>query len=198
MIIGIPKEVKDNEYRVSLPPGGARELTRRGHHVVVETKAGFGSGFTDDEYIQAGATIAGSAADVWQQANMIVKVKEPLPSEYPFLRDDLILFTYLHLAASEDLTRALVASGVTGIAYETVETTGGHLPLLQPMSEVAGRMATQIAALSPLASRYERTFDPIVLTDEEMHASLAADDYLLRNAISSGIRIMGDPGLVPS
>lgn len=146
MIIGIPKEIKDNEYRVSLPPGGARELTRRGHHVVVETKAGFGSGFTDDEYIQAGATIAGNAADVWQQANMIVKVKEPVPSEYPFLREDLVLFTYLHLAASEDLTRALVDSGVTGIAYETVETAEGHLPLLQPMSEVAGRMATQIAA----------------------------------------------------
>jgi alanine dehydrogenase len=146
MIIGIPKEIKDNEYRVSLPPGGARELTRRGHHVVVETNAGFGSGFTDDEYIRSGATIAHDAADVWQQANMVIKVKEPLPSEYPYLREDLILFTYLHLAASEDLTRALVTSGVTGIAYETVETAEGHLPLLQPMSEVAGRMATQIAA----------------------------------------------------
>ncbi|MEP7294117.1 MAG: alanine dehydrogenase, partial [Chloroflexota bacterium] len=146
MIIGIPKEIKDNEYRVSLPPGGVRELVRRGSQVVVETNAGSGSGFTDDEYVAAGATIAGSAAEVWQQANMIVKVKEPLPSEYPHLREDLILFTYLHLAASEDLTRALVSSGVMGIAYETVETADGLLPLLQPMSEVAGRMATQIAA----------------------------------------------------
>jgi alanine dehydrogenase len=146
MIIGIPKEIKDNEYRVSLPPGGVRELVRRGSQVLVETSAGAGSGFTDEEYINAGAAIAGSAAEVWKQANMIIKVKEPLPSEYPFLRDDLILFTYLHLAASEELTRALVASGVTGIAYETVETEEGHLPLLQPMSEVAGRMSTQIAA----------------------------------------------------
>ncbi len=146
MIIGIPKEIKDNEYRVSLPPGGVRELVRRSHSVVVEHDAGAGSGFTDNEYVQAGATIAHTAEEVWQRANMVVKVKEPLPSEYPFLREDLILFTYLHLAASEELTRGLVDSGVTGIAYETVELANGHLPLLQPMSEVAGRMATQIAA----------------------------------------------------
>jgi alanine dehydrogenase len=146
MIIGIPKEVKDNEYRVSLPPGGARELVRRSHAVVVEHDAGAGSGFTDNEYVKAGATIAHTAEEVWQRANMVVKVKEPLPGEYRFLREDLILFTYLHLAASEELTRGLVDSGVTGIAYETVETIEGHLPLLQPMSEVAGRMATQIAA----------------------------------------------------
>ncbi len=129
-----------------LPPGGVRELVRHDNHVVVETNAGIGSGFSDDEYVKAGATIAHSAEEVWQRANMIVKVKEPLPSEYPFLRDDLILFTYLHLAANEELTHALVDSGVTGIAYETVELANGHLPLLQPMSEVAGRMATQIAA----------------------------------------------------
>jgi alanine dehydrogenase len=146
MIIGIPKEIKDNEYRVSLPPGGVRELTRRGHHVIVQTNAGQGSGFTDEEYIDAGAAVAQTADEVWQQANMIVKVKEPVPSEYPFLREDLILFTYLHLAANEELTRAMVESGITGIAYETVETEDGLLPLLQPMSEVAGRMATQIAA----------------------------------------------------
>ena len=146
MIIGIPKEIKDNEYRVSLPPGGVRELTRRGHQVIVQTNAGQGSGFTDDEYTQAGATITQTADEVWQQAKMIVKVKEPVPSEYPFLREDLILFTYLHLAANEELTRAMVDSGITGIAYETVETEDGLLPLLQPMSEVAGRMATQIAA----------------------------------------------------
>lgn len=146
MIIGIPKEIKDNEFRVSLPPGGARELVRRSHSVLVEHNAGAGSGFSDEEYEQAGATIVHSAEEVWKRAKMVVKVKEPLPSEYPYLREDLILFTYLHLAASEDLTRALVNSGVTGIAYETVETAEGHLPLLQPMSEVAGRMATQIAA----------------------------------------------------
>jgi len=146
MIIGIPKEIKDNEFRVSLPPGGARELVRRGNTVIVEDKAGQGSGFSNDEYIQAGATIAQSAEEVWKRANMIIKVKEPLSSEYRFLRDDLILFTYLHLAANEELTHALVNSGVVGIAYETVQTTDGLLPLLAPMSEVAGRMATQIAA----------------------------------------------------
>ncbi len=146
MIVGIPKEVKDNEYRVALPPGGVRELVRRGHSVMVEANAGLGSGFSDDEYVQAGATIGHTAEEVWQRANLITKVKEPLPSEYQFLREDLILFTYLHLAAAEDLTRALIHSGVTGIAYETVEMKDGHLPLLQPMSEVAGRMSTQIVA----------------------------------------------------
>ena len=146
MIIGIPKEIKDNEYRVSLPPGGARELVRRGHSVIVQDKAGQGSGFSNDEYIQAGATIAQTADEVWQRANMVIKVKEPLANEYRFLRDDLILFTYLHLAANEALTHALVDSGVVGIAYETVQTADGLLPLLAPMSEVAGRMATQIAA----------------------------------------------------
>jgi alanine dehydrogenase len=146
MQIGIPKEVKDNEYRVALPPGGVGELVRHGHQVMVETQAGAGSGFTDEEYTKAGAAIGHSAEEVWGRANLVVKVKEPLPGEYPYLRDDLILFTYLHLAASESLTRALLDSGVTGVAYETVEDARGHLPLLTPMSEVAGRMATQIAA----------------------------------------------------
>ncbi len=146
MIIGIPKEIKDNEYRVSLPPGGARELVRRGHTVIVQDNAGQGSGFANDEYIQAGAAIAQSAEEVWKRAHMVIKVKEPLSSEYRFLRDDLILFTYLHLAANEELTHALVDSGVVGIAYETVQTADGLLPLLAPMSEVAGRMSTQIAA----------------------------------------------------
>lgn len=146
MIIGIPKEIKDNEFRVALPPGGVRELTRRGHKVMVETNAGAGSGFTDNEYVQAGAQVAHTAAEVWTRANMVIKVKEPQPAEYGFLREDLILFTYLHLAASEDLTRAMMDTGVIGIAYETVENEQGQLPLLQPMSEVAGRMATQIAA----------------------------------------------------
>jgi alanine dehydrogenase len=146
MIIGIPKEIKDNEYRVALPPGGVRELVRHDHEVLVEKGAGVGSGFTDDEYLQADAVILNSAAELWQRAEMVVKVKEPQPGEYPFLRDDLILFTYLHLAASEALTHALLDSGVVGIAYETVEGQEGRLPLLQPMSEVAGRMATQVAA----------------------------------------------------
>lgn len=146
MIIGIPKEVKDNEYRVALPPGGVRELIKHGHTVHVQSKAGAGSGFTDDEYSQAGAVVLPSAEEVWSTAGMVIKVKEPQPAEYPFLRDDLILFTYLHLAADESLTQALLKSGVIGLAYETVEDSEGRLPLLQPMSEVAGRMATQIAA----------------------------------------------------
>ncbi len=146
MIIGIPKEIKDNEFRVALPPGGVRELTRRGHKVIVETNAGTGSGFTDNEYVQAGAQVAHTAAEAWNRANMVLKVKEPAPSEYGYLRDDLLLFTYLHLSANEDLTRAMMNSGVIGLAYETVENEHGQLPLLQPMSEVAGRMATQIAA----------------------------------------------------
>jgi alanine dehydrogenase len=145
MIVGIPREIKDNEYRVALPPGGVRELTRRGHMVLVETGAGEGSGFSDAEYTQAGAQVR-QEAEVWSRANMIIKVKEPQPAEYPYLRPDLVLFTYLHLAASEPLTRAMMASGVTGIAYETVEDRDGRLPLLQPMSEVAGRMSTQIVA----------------------------------------------------
>lgn len=146
MIIGIPKEIKDNEYRVALPPHAVRELVRHGHRVLVEKRAGAGSSFTDDEYRKAGATVLDAVADVWGDAEMVLKVKEPQPSEYPCLRDELILFTYLHLAASEELTRALMASGVTGLAYETVEDRQGRLPLLQPMSEVAGRMATQIVA----------------------------------------------------
>ena len=146
MIIGIPKEIKDNEYRVALPPNGVRELVRHGHQVVVETGAGVGSAFSDDEYTKAGATVVHSAEEAWARAEMVLKVKEPQPKEYPFLRDDLVLFTYLHLAADERQTHALIDSGVTALAYETVEDAKGQLPLLQPMSEVAGRMATQIAA----------------------------------------------------
>lgn len=146
MIIGIPKEIKDNEYRVALPPGGVRELARHGHRVLVQTGAGMGSAFTDDEYVKAGGVILHTAEQTWGEAQMVIKVKEPQPQEYSFLRRDLVLFTYLHLAADEQQTHALLESGVTGIAYETVEDAHGHLPLLQPMSEVAGRMSTQIAA----------------------------------------------------
>ncbi len=146
MIIGIPKEIKDHEYRVAQPPFGVRELIRHGHHVIVERGAGVGSGFADSEYADSGAELVDTADEVWSRAQMVIKVKEPLEAEYAYLRSDLLLFTYLHLAADEKLTRRMIDSGVTGIAYETVEDEHGHLPLLQPMSEVAGRMSTQIVA----------------------------------------------------
>jgi len=146
MIIGVPKEIKDNEYRVSITPGGVGALRHEGHSVLVEQGAGIGSGFSDEEYTEAGAEIVDEAAEVWQRADFILKVKEPLPSEYPYLREGLLLFTYLHLAAEEDLTHTLLRKRVTGIAYETVELEDGSLPLLTPMSMVAGRMAVQVAA----------------------------------------------------
>lgn len=146
MNIGIPKEIKADEYRVAVPPAGLRELVRRGHTVFVERHAGAGSGFPDEEYLAAGAIILDSAANVWSRADMVIKVKEPQASEYVYLRPDLILFTYLHLAAEEKLTRAMLDSRVMGIAYETVEDSQGRLPLLEPMSEVAGRMAAQVAS----------------------------------------------------
>lgn len=144
MIIGVPKEIKTDEYRIALTPGGAQQLVQHGHQVWVERGAGAGSYFTDDQYEAVGAHITASAAEAWS-AQMVVKVKEPQPEEYGFLRPDLVLFTYLHLAAVEELTRVMVDSGVLGIAYETVEVDG-NLPLLTPMSEVAGRMAIQEGA----------------------------------------------------
>lgn len=146
MIISIPREIKLDEHRVALPPNGVRELTKHGHKVYVEHGAGEGSGFSDDEYTAAGATITSTAEECWKRAEMVVKVKEPQADEYPYMRDDLILFTYLHLAAERKLTEAMVESGVTGLAYETVEDRQGRLPLLEPMSEVAGRMASQMVA----------------------------------------------------
>ena len=145
MQIGIPKEIKTDEYRVAMTPAGVNELIVHGNQVIVQAGAGVGSGFVDEAYRAVGAEIA-PAVDVWNSAEMVMKVKEPLAEEFAFLREDLILYTYLHLAAAEELTRAMLASGVTGIAYETVELADRSLPLLQPMSEVAGRMATQIAA----------------------------------------------------
>ena len=145
MIIGIPKEIKDNESRVSTPPATVSQLIDYGHTVLVEKNAGIASRFLDAEYEGVGAKIVPTAEKAWG-ADMVIKVKEPQPSEFPFLRDDLILFTYLHLAAEEKLTHAMLDSGVTGIAYETVEARDGSLPLLAPMSEVAGRMATQVGA----------------------------------------------------
>ena len=146
MIVGLPKEIKDNEYRVGLTPAGVRALTDAAHQVVVEKSAGEGSGFEDALYQKAGAQIIGSADEVWSQADMIVKVKEPIAPEYPRMREGQLLFTYLHLAPDPKLTSALLERKVTGVAYETITDRRGTLPLLTPMSEVAGRMAIQVGA----------------------------------------------------
>jgi len=145
MRIGVAKEIKQDEYRVALTPAGAGELRQRGHEVLVEAGAGAGSAFTDGDYEAVGAGVT-TVDEVWESSEMVLKVKEPLPEEYGRLRDGQILFTYLHLAADDELTRALLSSGATCIAYETVETDDGKLPLLAPMSEVAGRLATQMGA----------------------------------------------------
>lgn len=145
MRIGVAREIKTDEYRVALTPAGARELVQRGHQVLVETTAGDGSAFPDDAYERAGARIA-SVDEVWAESDLLLKVKEPVEVEYGRLRDGLILFTYLHIAADEPLTRALVESGIAAVAYETVETDDRRLPLLAPMSEIAGRLAPQAAA----------------------------------------------------
>jgi alanine dehydrogenase len=146
MIVGLPKEIKDNEYRVGLTPAGVRALTDAGHTVVVELSAGEGSGFENSLYERAGATLLETADEVWQQGEMIVKVKEPIAPEYPRMREGQLLFTYLHLAPDHELTKQLLERKVTGIAYETITDRKGTLPLLTPMSEVAGRMAIQVGA----------------------------------------------------
>lgn len=153
MRIGVPREVKNNEYRVGLGAAGVHELAMRGHEVVVETGAGIGARITDEDYRAAGATILATADEVWEQAEMIVKVKEPLPEEHGRLRKGQVLFTYLHLAANQQLTEALLSSGTTSIAYETVQLPDRSLPLLAPMSMIAGRLAAQVGAyhlMSPL------------------------------------------------
>jgi alanine dehydrogenase len=153
--IGVAKEIKTDEYRVALTPAGARELVERGHEVAVETGAGDGSAFPDDAYEAAGARIQ-SVDDVWADAELLLKVKEPIEAEYGRLREGLVLFTYLHIAADESLTRALLDSGITAVAYETVETDARALPLLAPMSEIAGRLAAQAGAYfleKPLGGR---------------------------------------------
>src|SRR6267142_5962470 len=147
MVIGVPKEVKDHETRVGLVPSGVVTLREAGHEVLVESRAGEGSAITDREYMQAGAGIAQKAAEVWLKADLVVKVKEPQPSEYGFLRPDLILFTYLHLAPLPELTNRLLEAKVIGVAYETIVEPDGSLPLLTPMSEVAGRLAVQVGAV---------------------------------------------------
>jgi alanine dehydrogenase len=146
MIIGVPKEIKAEENRVAITPAGVNALVAHGHRVCVERNAGIGSGLADTDYRAAGARILPSARQVWNQAEMILKVKEPLPSEYRYLRDGLIVFTYLHLAASERLTRTLLAKKVRAIGYETIELDDGTLPLLAPMSEVAGRLSVQVGS----------------------------------------------------
>ena len=145
MNIGVPKEIKNNEFRVAITPAGVKEFVNNGHSVFIEASAGTGSAISDSDYQAVGATILKSADEVWQKADLILKVKEPIAAEYSRMRKDQVLFTYLHLAASKECTDALISSGITAIAYETVEVNG-TLPLLAPMSEVAGRMAAQVGA----------------------------------------------------
>ncbi|AOS65376.1 alanine dehydrogenase [Actinoalloteichus hymeniacidonis] len=150
MRIAVPREIKNHEYRVALTPAGVNELTGRGHEVLVESGAGVGSGISDADYATAGAKIVDSPEAVWAEGDLVLKVKEPLPEEYPRLRSEQVLFTYLHLAGDRALTEAVLASGVTGIAYETVQTEDRTLPLLAPMSEVAGRLAPMVGINSLL------------------------------------------------
>lgn len=146
MIIGVPKEIKDNEFRVSVVPSGVKALREAGHAVIVEKGAGAGSSITDAEYLDAGAEMAASAEEVWRRAGLIVKVKEPRPQEYGFLRDGLIVFTFFHLAADKNLGEELIKKGVTAVSYETLELADKSLPILTPMSEVAGRLAVEVGS----------------------------------------------------
>jgi alanine dehydrogenase len=146
MLIGLPKEIKNHEYRVGMIPNHVRALTGRGHEVWVQRGAGAGSGFDDAAYAEAGARLVDTAAEVWTHAAMIVKVKEPVASEYDLIQEGQLIYTYLHLAADPVLTEVLLKKRVSGVAYETIELANGHLPLLAPMSQVAGRMATQVGA----------------------------------------------------
>src|SRR5438477_12132849 len=146
MIVGVPKEIKTDEYRVAMIPVGVEELTRAGHTVLIQAGAGQGSGIADDQYATNGAEVVSRAEEVWSRADLVVKVKEPLPQEWPLLRPGQILFTYFHFAADDKLTKAVMQSGITAIAYETIRDSRGQLPLLTPMSEVAGRMSIQEGA----------------------------------------------------
>ncbi|MCO1577996.1 alanine dehydrogenase [Crossiella sp. SN42] len=146
MRVGVPREVKNHEYRVAITPAGVVELVRRGHQVLIEREAGLGSSFPDSDYLAAGAKILGSADEVWGEADLVLKVKEPIAEEYHRMRRGQTLFTYLHLAASQECTQAIVDAGIDAVAYETVQLPDGALPLLAPMSEVAGRMAPQVGA----------------------------------------------------
>jgi alanine dehydrogenase len=146
MIIGVPTEIKTREFRIGMIPAGVRMLTARGHKVLVQQGAGVGSGLADEEYVKAGAEIVARREDVWKRAEMIVKVKEPLPDEYPLMQEGQLVYTYLHLAAAPELGHEMLKRKVSGIAYETIETADGKLPLLEPMSAIAGRMASQVGA----------------------------------------------------
>ena len=143
MIVGVPKEIKSDEYRVAMVPAGVEELTRAGHTVLIQAGAGAGSGISDEQYIANGAEIVAAEADVWKRSEMVVKVKEPLPDEWPLMRSGQTVFTYFHFAADEALTKVVMQSGITAVAYETIKDAKGGLPLLTPMSEVAGRMSIQ-------------------------------------------------------
>src|SRR5436309_9781531 len=169
MILGVPREIKDKEFRVSMVPAGVKSLTDAGHRVLVEGKAGLGSGISDDEYRSAGATLVESSGEVFAQSEMVVKVKEPQPQEMERLRRGQILFTFLHLAPDRELTAGLLRSGVIGMAYETIEAADRSLPLLTPMSEVAGRMSIQVGAY-----------------------------YLQRTHGGQGILLGGVPGVLPA
>ncbi len=169
MIIGVPAEVKADEYRVAMLPVGVEELVARGHRVIVESGAGLGSGLADHDYLRAGAELVGSGADVFARAELIVKVKEPLPQEWPLLRSGTALFTFFHFAADRNLTEAMLHSGATCFAYETLRDSSGRLPLLTPMSEVAGRMSIQEGA-----------------------------KYLERPQMGRGILLAGVPGVAPA
>jgi len=146
MIIGVPTEIKSREFRIGMIPAGVRILTARGHTVLIQANAGVGSGLTDEDYKRAGAQIVGTKEELWKRAEMIVKVKEPLPDEYPLMREGQLIYTYLHLAAAPELGQEMLKRKVDGVAYETIELPGGQLPLLQPMSAVAGRMSVQVGA----------------------------------------------------
>jgi len=169
MIIGVPREVKEDEYRVAMLPVGVEELVSRGHRVVMQANAGIGSGLADHDYLAAGAEMVSTGADVFAQAELIVKVKEPLPEEWPLIRAGQCLFTYFHFAASADLTQAMLKTGATCLAYETLKDAAGRLPLLTPMSEVAGRMSIQEGA-----------------------------KYLERPQMGRGILLAGVPGVAPA
>lgn len=169
MRVGIPREIKNNEYRVAVTPAGVAELTRRGHEVIIEQNAGAGSAISDTDFKEAGAQILGTAKAVWDQAELLLKVKEPIAPEYELMREGQVLFTYLHLAASRACTEALLQSGTTAIAYETVQAADGSLPLLAPMSEVAGRLAPQVGAY-----------------------------HLMRSAGGRGVLMGGVPGTAPA
>jgi len=145
VIVGVPKEIKNNEFRVAITPAGVHEFIKSGHTVLIETNAGVGSALSDDAYKVVGAQIVATSDEIWKRSELVLKVKEPIAAEYPKMRAGQVLFTYLHLAASKECTDALIKSGITGIAYETVEVDGA-LPLLAPMSEVAGRMSVQVGA----------------------------------------------------